>query len=518
MNEQEERARYDRRAREREARRKRRRNAVIAKSVILAALVVVLIVAIWFVTGGNKKSSSSEGEFVATESTVESSSVQQEEPETSIIDEAEKKAESESSTAIRDLDPASRDGLMASAASLAMQYDYDGALEVLNSIEGAQEDQEILSMMADYETQKSNLVATPPSQVTHIFFHSLVVDPARGFSITDDEYWNTATAGFCQWMTTVYEFDQIMQQMYDRGYVIVSLYDMIDITTDENGVEHVTPKNIYLPQGKTPFVMSLDDLSYYHSYNGRGCATRMIVGDDGKPTCEYVDENGQTLVGPYDCIPRFDAFLEEHPDFSYKGAKGTVALTGYNGILGYRTDFCYRDRVDLSADQEAYLESNPSFDWNAECEAAKAVAQAILDDGWTFASHTWGHIRIGDAGLDWVMTDTQKWLEQVAPLIGGSDIVIFAHGQDLASWNEDYASTEKFQFMKSQGFTIYCNVDSSQYFVQIGDEFLRMGRRNLDGYRIWQAVYGGDDKVSDLIDAASVIDPQRPTDESLYQL
>jgi len=521
MNEMEDRERYERRRRAREAQRKRRRNAVIMKSVILAALIVVLIVAIWAVTGGNKKKTSDDGTLISQESTVETVQETPEQPETEVNTEETKQESSTpsgGSTGTMVLDPASKDGMLAQAQALAMQYDYDGALDLLKSIDGAQEDAEILGIMADYETQKSNLVATAPQDVTHIFFHSLVVDPSRGFSITDDEAWNTATAGFCQWMTTVYEFDQIMQQMYDRGYVCVSLYDMVDITTDENGVEHVTPKNIYLPQGKTPFVMSLDDLSYYHSYNGRGCATRMIVGEDGKPTCEYVDASGQTLVGAYDCIPRFDAFVEAHPDFSYKGAKGTVALTGYNGILGYRTDFCYRDRVDLGADQEAYLDANPNFDWNAECEAARVVAQAILDDGWTFASHTWGHIRIGDAGIEWVQTDTQKWLEQVAPLIGGSNIVIFAHGQDLASWNEDYASTEKFQYMKSQGFTIYCNVDSSQYFVQIGDEYLRMGRRNLDGYRLWQAVYGGDDKVSDLIDAASCIDPERPTDPALYQL
>ena len=364
---------------------------------------------------------------------------------------------------------------------------------------------------------KFHFVARSPYRVTHIFFHSLVVDPARGFSMTDDETWNEATPGFCQWMTTVHEFDQILQQLYDRGYVLVSLYDIVRITKDENGVAHVAPKKIYLPRGKTPFVLSIDDLSYYHSYDGRGCATRMIVGEDGKPTCEYVDASGQTLIGPYDCIPRLDAFLEEHPDFSYKGAKGTIALTGYNGIFGYRTDFCYRDHVNLDEDQQAFLDANPDFDWNAECEAARTVAQAILDDGWTFASHTWGHIRIGDAGIEWVRTDTQKWLEQVAPLIGGTDIIIFAHGQDLASWDEDYASTEKFQYLKSQGFSIYCNVDSSKYFVQIGDDFLRMGRRNLDGYRLYKAIYGGEDLVSDLIDAATVFDPQRPKDPILYQ-
>ena len=42
----------------------------------------------------------------------------------------------------------------------------------------------------------------------------------------------------------------------------------------------------------------------------------MIVGEDGTPTCEYVDANGEGHVGSYDCVPLLDDFIEQHPDFS----------------------------------------------------------------------------------------------------------------------------------------------------------------------------------------------------------
>ena len=122
-------------------------------------------------------------------------------------------------------------------------------------------------------------------------------------------------------------------------------------------------------------------------------------------------------------------------------------------------------------------------------------------------------------GTAQIVADTEKWLTYVAPLIGGSDIIIFAHGQDLSDWHDYTMDNEKFAYLKSQGFNIYCNVDSSQYFVQVRDNYLRMGRRNLDGYRLYQNLYGGgEDRTSDLFDSASVIDPQRPTDPSLYNL
>ena len=89
-------------------------------------------------------------------------------------------------------------------------------------------------------------------------------------------------------------------------------------------------------------------------------------------------------------------------------------------------------------------------------------------------------------------------------LLYGTDIIIFAFGADLTSV-EDY-SGEKFEYLKSQGYNYYCNVDSSQYFVQIRSNYFRQGRRNLDGYRM----YYNPELLSDLFDAQEVFDSSRP--------
>ena len=44
-----------------------------------------------------------------------------------------------------------------------------------------------------------------------------------------------------------------------------------------------------LPPGKKAYVLSLDDLSYYHSYDGRGIASKMVLDENGKPDCEYTN-------------------------------------------------------------------------------------------------------------------------------------------------------------------------------------------------------------------------------------
>lgn len=475
MSEEERQRRIERLRRER--RRKRRRKAMMMRAAVLGIFLLIVIGSIVLVSFQVKKAKErKEAEKAAQEQ---------------LIREEEEKNQRKKDS-------------IAEAERMALSYDYEGAIELIKSIEGYDQDADLIAKIANLEAEKSTLVPVNMNEITHIFYHSLVVDPERGFAGND-----SAAAGFKQWMTTVYEFNQITQAMYDNGYVIVDLHDLVTQTVDADGTVHFKTNQIYLPEGKKPVVLSLDDLSYYHSYDGRGVATKMVLDANGEPTCEYIEKDGTVVTGAYDCVPLLDKFIEEHPDASYKGAKGTIALTGYNGILGYRTDIAYKTGENLTADQQAWLDANPDFNWEKECEEAKKVADAMKENGWVFASHTWGHLSVGNASLESIKKDTEKWLNYVAPLVGGTDTIIFAHGQDIADWRDYTTDNEKFQYFKSQGFNFFCNVDSSQYFLQIRDSYVRQGRRNLDGYRLWNDVHGPKNRTSDLFDASKMLDPAR---------
>lgn len=367
------------------------------------------------------------------------------------------------------------------ATLIAKQYDYERAISHLDGLSSDAANE----LRTNIEAEKQALVAADNYATPHIFFHSLIADTSKAF---DGEY---TEAGYNQVMTTVSEFREILSQMYERGYVLVSLRDIAEKNPDGT----MSEKQIMLPPGKRPFVLSVDDVNYYEYMDGDGFASRIVIGEDGKPTCEMKQDDGSVVTGEFDVVPILDNFVEEHPDFSYRGAKGILALTGYEGVLGYRTCPSYSD--------------NPTF--NDDVKAAKAVAQCLRDNGWEFASHSWGHRNMGTMAFENFKTDTNRWEEEVEPIIGETDILIYPFGADIETWKKYSESNERFTYLKGVGFDYFCNVDGNRAWLQIGKNYVRQGRRNLDGYRMYYDMINNKrDWLSDLIDVDKVFDKARP--------
>ena len=393
----------------------------------------------------------------------------------------------------------SLEGVIAQAKLLADGYDYDGAINLLSSSTYAS-DESVTAAIDEYNATKETLVRADPRKVTHVFFHTLIMDTSKAFDGDSRE------KGYNQVMTTKDEFMKILQSMYERGFVLVRLHDVAYEVTAEDGSRHFQEGDIMLPEGKKPFVMSQDDVCYYEYMDGDGFASRMIIGEDGKPTNEMKMDDGSVSVGSYDLVPLLDDFIKEHPDFSYRGAKACIAFTGYNGILGYRTDSAYNT--------DEYKAEHPDFNFEEERANAAKVVQCLRDDGFEIASHSWGHRNMGTISMDKFREDTDKWANEVETLTGPCDIILFPFGSDIGDWHPYDTSSERFQYLYNKGFRYFCNVDSSQYFVQIGDDYMRQGRRNLDGYRMYydlpESGVGGD-PLSDLFDVNEVFDRSRPT-------
>ena len=337
----------------------------------------------------------------------------------------------------------------------------------------------------------------PDQVVEHLFFHPVIAYPQWAFhdcSATEQE-----KVGLDDWMVTVDEYIKILQSLYDKGYILVAMEDVWSEVTDEAGTRMVR-NTLMLPEGKKPLIISFDDVNYYPYMLEQGFTSKLVVGEDGQIWAECTDPYTKEtfLTQDLDATTILDQFVLEHPDFSLNGAKAIFSLTGYYGILGYRTQ---NDR-DIAADDPR----RPEFEAyrQKEIDAVKPVIERLKETGWTFGSHTWGHINLGSETrtLQSVKNDTERWLDEVGTLVGPTNILFYPHGA-RPDGNDWHKTGPMFQYLQSMGFRVFASVGVNS-FSYIKDDISAVicDRLHPDGTTLrWSR-----DKYLQFYDAKDIID------------
>ena len=326
--------------------------------------------------------------------------------------------------------------------------------------------------------------------VEHLFFHPIIAYPELAFDGDAQE------KGLDDYMVTVDEFNKILESCYANGYVLVDICDVWSETVGEDGQPRMARNTLYLPEGKKPLIFSYDDTNYYPYMLENGFTYKLIIGDDGKITSWGLDPAGNEVVSrELDAIPALDKFVEEHPDFSPFGAKASLSLTGYCGILGYRTQ---TEKEDQSPEHEANRQK--------EREAVKPIIEELKRTGWTFGSHTWGHVNLAKKSLDVIKADTEKWFDEVGSLVGETPILYYPHGArpDGGDWTQ---TGETFRYLQSQGFRVLCSVGTESFsFIKKDICAVICDRLHPDGTTLRKSRQ----RYLQFYDAKDIMDPRRP--------
>ena len=331
--------------------------------------------------------------------------------------------------------------------------------------------------LTDLANQARNRLDNPvlyDGPVYHIFFHSLIVYPELSFD------GDSMSDGYNKWMTTVSEFKAILDQLYDRGYVLIDIMDMFG----RDGSGKVYRKEIRLAEGTKPLLLSVDNVSYEEYRSGDGFAKRLVLDDNGEvATLVRTPEGEEIITRDGDVMPILDDFVKSHPDFSWNNAKGAIGLNGYEGILGYRTN-----------------RKNP--DWEKEKNAVQPIVDALLANGWRVANHSWSHSRsFSDMSitLDDLIKDTERWEDEVGSITGSTPIYITPFGIEFRPGDP------RMRYLVSSGYYIVCSVGNRAHY-DILDGFVLMERINIDGYKMNYARKA----LAPLIDVDKVYVPRRP--------
>lgn len=310
------------------------------------------------------------------------------------------------------------------------------------------------------KAEQEQLVKTDVLQVPHLSFDTLVV--------------NAEAAGSDG--ITVDEFNQMLQTLYDQDYILVSIHDLVEISGGGSGT--MQPADLELPEGKKPLVISQNDVSYPLTLPAGGYASRLLVDESGTPVSEYYQTDGTVVTGAYDVVSCLEAFLKEHPDFSWQGARGILGISGSTGILGYRTDEIFGKTEE---EGNPYAAAYGTFDTAAETEKAKTVLQALKESGWEIACQGYSGISYASE-YDLVTADMEQWKQKTEPVAGSTDILLYPQGTDIASWKDYSEENRKFVYLQEQGFDYFCNLDPNPYWVQIRDTYLRQGRIEAENF------------------------------------
>ena len=380
------------------------------------------------------------------------------------------------------------------AAILAADYDYKGAADLLAAFSGDITSYPELSAKRDeYLSLDANMVTwSDPSQVKTLSFHTLIADPARAF--TNAAY----GAAYKKNFVTIEEFKTILQQLYDNGYILVSLDDFsfaANPSAEITDGDICSAKELRLPIGKKPLVLVQTNANYYTymvdgngdgnaDTDGAGFARRMLVGEDGKITCEMVDSEGNTVQGAYDLVPILNDFIAGHPDFSYRGAKAILAPSGYDGIFGYRINA----GVKATKGEEYY---------NSQVAGATELVDALRADGYELACYTYGNSAYGVISAGEIQSDLRSWTSEITPVFGPTNILVFAQNSQI----DEYTGA-KFNVLYNAGFRYFFGFDTAG---TVSTNYILQGRILVTGSQMADnpSLYSG------LFDAAAVRDTLR---------
>lgn len=366
--------------------------------------------------------------------------------------------------------------LILEADSLAAGFDYDGAIAVVDSFRGdVYEFDALLAKRNEYVAAKESLIAwDDPGKVISLSTHHLVAEPTRAFA--DETYKSSIKYNFI----TVNEFSFILQSMYEKGYILVNMDDIVQKSVSPDGSVSYTAKTLYLPAGKKPFtlIQTHNSPSYVFDNDGdnepdcvSGFGSRLLVTATGELSCEYTNRKNEVLTGNYDLVPILESFIAEHPDFSYMGARATIAVTGKNFLFGYQTN-------------PSIISRNGEDYYNQQVAQAKAVADKLKDMGYTIACYTYANKRYGELEIADIQEDLESWKKNVAPIVGETETLVFAMDSDIAAPSETY-SDSKYQLLSSFGYHYFIGFcDSSTPWMQLGSDYVRHGRLTVNGSKL----------------------------------
>lgn len=350
---------------------------------------------------------------------------------------------------------------------MAHQRTYDAWLRIRRLLTYYPDDAELLAFQAVCLEKNPPSVITWWDPVDHLAVKPLIADSERAFD--GDRYQAAADRE----LVLTLEFERALEELYAGGYVLV---DSRSFAGQDGRL-----RGIPCPAGKKPLVLVLEDFYGSLPRAESGVAWRLDLNKEGQVVGVLLDKDGsQRADRSYTAIGILEAFIEEHPDFSFNGATGVIALVGEKGLFGYPVadlqDLAYsREAEDMGSERPPL----PASDFTYNRSRVRALVQALESRNWVLASGTFGRLSLPFSSEEAISRDlalTRQWVE---PYTGSLTALYCPFGDHLE------AQQKKARLYTDAGYTLQSGYEAWAYW-NAGQGYVYVSRTLMSGAALRQ--------------------------------
>ncbi len=351
---------------------------------------------------------------------------------------------------------------------MALQKTYDASLRIKRLLDYFPEDSELLAFEKTCQEMNPESVVTWWDPVEHLAIRPLIADPDRAFD--GDPYQAAAD----QSLLLTGEFSRVLEQLYQGGYVLV---DSRSFASEEGSL-----RGIPCPRDKKPLVLVLEDFYCTLPRAESGLAWRLDLNDRGQVEGVLLNRDGSRVSDrSYTAIGILEEFIERHPDFSFNGATGVIALVGQYGLFGYPLadvqDLAWRKEA-AAMDQE--MAPLPPTDFSANRMKVEALAAALASRNWRLASGTYGRLSLPFVSMEEIEQDLAMTALWVEPYTGKLTALYCPFGDHIEG------NSGKTGLYTGAGYTLQSGYGSWPYWHD-GGGYVYVARTSLTGTALRQS-------------------------------
>lgn len=313
----------------------------------------------------------------------------------------------------------------------------------------------VISINSNKKAFASNNEYYYTKEVEHLFTHCLIAYPEIAFKQN-----NPMKNYYKADCITSSEFSKILDELYNNNYVLVKLNSCFSV--DKNGI--ATKQAVKIPKNKKALVFSFDDVNYDSKKTGLGMVDKIILDSNEQLASQTLINDNIDIRYDLEFIPILEQFVKKHPDFSINNAKGVLNLTGYDGILGYRTSH------------------TNTINRKQEITKAQKVVNKLKQNGWEFASHSYGHYHMNKIDNSKFEKEINLWKNEVEPIVGKTSIYVYPYGEWQVFENGEICPKHK--ILQDAGFSLFCGVGMKNFYAYLpskNHKVLFMDRKCVDG-------------------------------------